>query len=81
LLTDLADGSVKGNAAAAIFYAKNACPDLFKDKRELEVKGGVTYVIDTGIPAKQLPPELKAIEAEIIEEAEIVENDDLGDLL
>lgn len=49
-LSDLAEGKAKGNAAAAIFYAKNACPDEFKDKRELEVQGGITYVIDTGIP-------------------------------
>lgn len=55
LLCGLADGSLKGNAAAAIFYAKNAAPTEFQDNRNLTISGGVTYVIDTGIPAKQLP--------------------------
>jgi len=53
MLTKLGEGETKGNAAAAIFYAKNACPDEFKDKREIghQVQGTV-YVIDTGIPSK-----------------------------
>ncbi|MCK5021532.1 MAG: hypothetical protein KAS32_31265 [Candidatus Peribacteraceae bacterium] len=55
LLINLGTGKVKGNAAAAIFYAKNAAPDEFKDKREIDVGGSVTYVIDTGIPQRQLP--------------------------
>ena len=67
-LQKLASGKYKGNAAAAIFYAKNACPDEFKDKREIDVSGGVTYVIDTGIPAKEIPQAIhKTIEAEFEE--------------
>lgn len=75
MLTKLADGTYKGNAAAAIFYAKNAAPDEFKDKRDLEVTGGITYIIDTGIPS--LPkPDLKdvAIEAEFSEMKTSVES-------
>lgn len=86
-LLGLADGSKKGNAAAAIFYAKNAAPDEFKDKREIDIGGSVTYIIDTGIPQRQLPTEAneslsEAIEAEfeemIIEEEE---NEEMEDLL
>lgn len=79
LLQNLASGKNKGNAAAAIFYAKNAAPDEFKDKREMEVTGGVTYVIDTGIPSKQkqIPQQLseEIIEAEF-EQIEKEENDE-----
>lgn len=51
LLSGVAHGQIKGQSAAAIFYSKNAAPDDFKDKQEIEHSGGVTYVIDTGIPA------------------------------
>ena len=69
LLISLADGTFKGNAAAAIFYAKNAAPEEFQDNRNLNISGGgVTYIIDTGIPAKRLPELTKAIiEAEFTE--------------
>jgi len=56
MLQGLATGENKGNAAAAIFYAKNAAPDHFKDKREIEMGGSVTYLLDTGIPQRELPP-------------------------
>ena len=79
MLTGLADGTYKGNAAAAIFYAKNACPDEFKDNRDIAVSGGVTYMIDTGIPSKELPaPISEAIEAEFVE---LSEEESLEDLL
>ena len=75
-LLGLGNGTIKGNAAAAIFYSKNACPDEFKDKREIEMGGNVTYMIDTGIPQRQLPVEdiiHEAIEAdyEVIEDESI----------
>ena len=79
LLLDLATGRVKGQAAAAIFYAKNACPEHFKDKREVEHSGGVTYMIDTGIAAKPQPIQVENIidqldyNEEEIEEASYVE--------
>lgn len=65
-LINLANGTFKGNAAAAIFYAKNAAPDHFKDKRDLEITGGITWVIDTGIPSLPAPNNniQQAIEAE-----------------
>ena len=77
-LLGLANGSIKGNAAAAIFYSKNAAPDEFKDKREIDVGGSVTYMIDTGIPQRQLP-ESEIIEAEYEEISEDIE--DYEDLL
>tara|TARA_R110000782_G_scaffold41860_1_gene95633 strand:+ start:3486 stop:4082 length:597 start_codon:yes stop_codon:yes gene_type:complete len=79
-LLDLGSGKTKGNAAAAIFYAKNAAPEDYKDKREIGVSGAVTYVIDTGIPARKLPGQEipEAIEAEFkeIENEEALENDE-----
>lgn len=71
LLIDLGNGTNKGNAASAIFYAKNANPDEFKDKREVEHTGGVTYVIDTGIPAKQI----RSVENENLDSQPIIEVD------
>ena len=72
-LIGLAQGDIKGQAAAAIFYAKNACPDEFKDKREVVASGGVTYMIDTGIAAKPEPTLVENIVAEIGSE----EDDDI----
>lgn len=74
LLLDLATGKLKGAAAAAIFYAKNACPEHFKDKREVDVGGGITYMIDTGIPPKKLV-DVEAIVGEIVYEEEQVDSD------
>lgn len=51
MLSGIAQGQIKGQSAAAIFYSKNAAPDDFKDKTIQEHQGSVTYVIDTGIPA------------------------------
>ena len=75
---DLAKGRTKGNAAAAIFYAKNAAPDDYKDRKEVAVSGSVTYVIDTGIPARQLPNQdtENIIEAEVREILEDEEDDE-----
>ena len=84
-LIDLGSGKNKGNAAAAIFYAKNAAPDDYKDKREIGVSGAVTYVIDTGIPARQLPSERSPFPQQadvVVEEIEfIVNEEDDSDLL
>jgi len=80
-LINLGNGKNKGNAAAAIFYAKNAAPDDYKDKREIGVSGAVTYVIDTGIPARQLPGQTEAIEAEFKEVVEELSSSDDEDLL
>ena len=80
MLEGLATGKNKGNAAAAIFYAKNAAPDEFKDKREIDIQGSVTYVLDTGIPARQLPDQLTEQIVEDVEYSEVKE-EDFGDLL
>jgi len=71
MLTNLADGTYKGNAAAAIFYAKNAAPDEFKDKRDIDINStsNITYIIDTGIPALPSPGKI----TEAIVEAEFTE--------
>ena len=45
-----ADGSVKGNAAAAIFALKNYWPKDYKDKREVEHTAHVPVLINTGVP-------------------------------
>lgn len=82
MLTDLGTGKAKGNAAAAIFYAKNAAPEDFKDKREeVHTHQGTVYMIDTGIPAKKDPPQLPSNEPETIEaDYKEIQNDE-DDLL
>lgn len=75
-LIQLGTGKIKGNAAAAIFYAKNAAPDEFKDKREIGVSGAVTYVIDTGIPARKLPPQQADV---VMEEIDYIINEEEDD--
>jgi hypothetical protein len=63
MLMDLGTGKTKGNAAAAIFYSKNAAPAHYKDKREIENNyQGTVYVIDTGIGAKKKAVETKGVE-------------------
>jgi len=72
-LIGMANGTIKGQAAAAIFYAKNACPDHFKDKREVDVGVGITYLIDTGIPPKQVKNIVGEIAQQVEQEEEIEE--------
>jgi len=88
VLNALALGHVKGNAAAAIFNAKNVHPEEYKDKREMDLKGGgvATVIIETGIPAKKRiieEEEEEFIEAEIVQprQIEYEEEDDDSDLL
>jgi len=47
---ELANGEVKGNAQAAIFYAKNRLPRFFKDKLEMEHSGAGGIQVITNVP-------------------------------
>lgn len=45
-----AQGDIKGAPASTIFALKNLLPDSFKENTQLQGQGGVTVVIDTGVP-------------------------------
>ena len=42
-------GEIKGNASLLQFMLKNGDPDSYKDKQEVEHKGNVNFILDTGI--------------------------------
>lgn len=51
-------GEVKANPAALIFALKNAFPEHYKDKQELDVKGysNTVRLVDTGIVRTPIAP-------------------------
>jgi len=64
---DQATGAIKGgNASTLTFMMKNQFNDKYKDKQEVEHKGDLTFIIDTGIRREKLPAPIDdAIEAEV----------------
>ena len=63
-------GAIKANPAALIFSLKNAFPDQYKDKQELDVKGysNTVRLVSTGIERNTpevLPPEQEEAPAQL----------------
>lgn len=67
---DQAKGDNKGNGMTLQFMMKNQFSDEYKDKQEIEHKGGVTIVVDTGFGT---------VEGEVIRDAEVIEDSSTDD--
>ena len=65
---DQATGEIKGSSTTLLAIMKNNFGDFYRDKTEVEHKGGVVFRIATGIPFPEDTKIVEDIECEVIEQ-------------
>ncbi len=72
---DQAKGEIRGgNAASLIFILKNRFSEHYRDRQEVDMKGEVNFLINTGIVRTPIDAPVDSIEAEskVLEDSDLI---------